>query len=390
MQINRKFLRRVSIYTVLILTVSCVPNTKKNKSSETMPEMEGKKVESIIELLVGTYSDEESKGIYKYHFNVATGELSDKLLLAEQTSPTFLCISKDRSTVYSVNRPDPATTTVYKWNENRTALLEQSTHLSEGEGPCYVALNEAENLLGVANYASGNIAVYPLDSSGAISGETQIRQHSGSGPFLPNQQSPHAHCTMFDASGRFLYVSDLGIDKVLLYRIDADRKLQEPTLALSMDPGDGPRLIISHPEKNQVFIINELSSSVVSVTVDTETGIFTRIDKQSTLPPDFEGKNACGDIRLSNDGRFLYASNRGHNSIAIFAVTEEGKMSLVHNEPVQGDWPRNFTLSPNGKFLLVANRRSNNIVVFEVDSQSGLLTYSGNQVAISQPVCLVF
>lgn len=390
MQTQRKSLRSLSIYTLLILIMACKSNTKNDKSSKAISEIEEKEVGSTVELLVGTYSDEESKGIYKYNFNIATGELSDKLLLAEQTSPTFLCISKDRSTVYSVNRPDPATTTVYKWNENRTALLEQSTHLSEGEGPCYVTLNEAENLLGVANYASGNIAVYPLDSSGAISGKAETRQHSGSGPFLPNQKSPHAHCTMFDASGRFLYVTDLGIDKVLLYPIDADGKLQEQQLALGVDPGDGPRLLISHPEKNQVFIINELSSSVVSATTDPETGIFTRIDKQSTLPSDFEGKNACADIRLSNDGRFLYASNRGHNSIAIFSVTEEGKMSLVHNEPVQGDWPRNFTLSPNGKFLLVANRRSNNIVVFNVDTESGLLTYSGNQTPISQPVCLVF
>lgn len=390
MQTNRKLLRNISIYALLILTVTCKPNTKNNQSSEAISEMEGKEIDSTVELLVGTYSDEESKGIYKYSFNLATGELGDKLLLAEQTSPTFLCISKDRSTVYSVNRPDPATTTVYKWNDDRTALQEQSTHLSEGEGPCYVTLNEAENLLGVANYGSGNIAVYPIDSKGAISGKTQTKQHSGSGPFLPNQKSAHAHCTMFDASGRFLYVSDLGIDKVLLYPIDAEGKLQEQQLALEMDPGDGPRLLVFHPKKNQAFIINELSSSVVSVTVDSETGIFTRIDKQSTLPTDFEGKNACADIRLSNDGRFLYASNRGHNSIAIFSVTEEGELSLQHNEPVQGDWPRNFSLSPDGKFLLVANRKSNNIVVFEVDTESGSLTYSGNQVPISQPVCLVF
>lgn len=370
--------------------MACKQDTKKNQRSETVSEMEGEQVESTIELLVGTYSDEESKGIYKYNFNPATGALSDKILLAEQTSPTFLCISKDRSTVYSVNRPDPATTAIYKWNEDRTALNLQSTHLVEGEGPCNVVLNEAENLLAVANYSSGNIAVYPLDSNGAISGETQTRQHSGTGPILPNQESPRAHCALFDASGRFLYISDLGIDKVLQYPIDSEGNLQEPQVAFAADPGDGPRLLISHPNKNQVFMINELSSSVVSATVDKETGTFTRIDKQSTLPPDFKDKNSCADIRLSNDGRFLYASNRGHNSIAIFSVTEEGKLSLLRNEPVQGDWPRNFTLSPDGEFLLVANRKSNNIVVFKVDKKSGMLTYSENQASISQPVCLVF
>ena len=390
MRTNRKLLRSVSVYSLLILIMACKSNTKNDKSSKAISEIEKKEVEGTIELLVGTYSDEESKGIYKYHFNVNTGELSNKLLLAEQTSPTFLCISKDRSTVYSVNRPDPATTTVYKWNEDRTALLEQSTHLSNGIDPCYAALNEAENILAVANYSSGNIAVYPLDSNGVISGEPQTRQHSGNGPFLPNQASPRAHCAMFDASGRFLYISDLGIDKVLLYPIDTEGNLQEQQVALTADPGDGPRLLVSSPDKNQVFIINELSSSVVSATVDKETGIFSKIDKQSTLPPDFKGKNTCADIRLSNDGRFLYASNRGHNSIAIFSVTEEGKLSLIHNEPVQGDWPRNFTLSPDGEFLLVANRRSNNIVTFKVDTESGLLTYSGNQTPISQPVCLVF
>jgi len=390
MKTEIKLIRNTLIYTLLILAMACKKDIKKNQRSEAVSEMEGEQVESTIELLVGTYSDEESKGIYKYNFNPATGTLSDKILLAEQTSPTFLCISKDRSTVYSVNRPDPATTAIYKWNEDRTALNLQSTHLVEGEGPCNVVLNEAENLLAVANYSSGNIAVYPLDSNGAISGGTQTRQHSGTGPILPNQESPRAHCALFDASGRFLYISDLGIDKVLQYPIDSEGNLQVPQVAFAADPGDGPRLLISHPNKNQVFMINELSSSVVSARVDKETGTFTRIDKQSTLPPDFKDKNSCADIRLSNDGRFLYASNRGHNSIAIFSVTEEGKLSLLRNEPVQGDWPRNFTLSPDGEFLLVANRKSNNIVVFKVNKKSGMLTYSENQASISQPVCLVF
>ena len=390
MSTSMPLFKNILIFFCFVLIIGCKPNSKKTGDSEDIATMEKKETKTSVELLVGTYSDEDSKGIYKYNFDPATGKLSDKLLLAEQTSPTFLCISKDRSTVYSVNRPDPATTTVYKWNEDRTALIEKSTHLSEGDGPCYVALNEAENMLGVANYNSGNIALYHIDSEGNISGETQTKQHTGSGPFLPNQKSAHAHCTLFDASGRFMYVSDLGIDKVLLYPIDANGKLQEQQLALGMDPGDGPRLLIFHPSKNQAFIINELSSSVVSASVDEETGVFTKIDKQSTLPSDFEGKNACADIRLSNDGKFLYASNRGHNSIAIFSVTNEGQLNLIHNEPVQGDWPRNFTLSPDGEYLLVANRISNNIVVFKVDKATGLLTYSGNQATISQPVCLVF
>ena len=261
---------------------------------------------------------------------------------------------------------------------------------SEGVGPCFVELNKAENLLSVANYASGNIAVYIIQPNGAISKEVQTRQHSGSGPVRPNQVAAHAHCTKFDVAGKFLYAVDLVIDKVLSYPIDADGKLGEQQIALRTDAGDGPRHLIWHPTKNIAFVINELSSSVISALVDTETGNFQRIDKKGTLPLDFEGDNNCADIHISTDARFLYASNRGHNSIAIFSVSEDGHLQLIANEFVQGDWLRNFNLAPDGRHLLVANRKSNNITVFKIDPTSGLLSYTGNQVELSQPVCLKF
>ena len=380
---------RSTLLSIFFVLIGCKSDPRNTASEKIVMKTENIIKHKPMELLVGTYTNEKSKGIYKLDFDVQTGSLSNTILLAECENPTYLHISKDRSKVYISNELEPGSISIYEFTEDRKSLTLLGDYSSEGRGACFIELDKNENLVAAANYSSGSIVVYKLDKTGNIDDGPMGRQHNGSGPH-PNQDSAHAHCVKFDASGKYLYAVDLGIDEILSYEISGNHEIGNGKTALKTDPGDGPRHMIFHPNRNIAFVINELSSSIFSVAVDKVTGKLERIDKQSTLPEDFKGDNACADIHLGKNGKFLYASNRGHNSIAVFSVADNGVLELLDTEPVKGDWPRNFTLSPDGNFLLVANRKSNNITVFKVDEDSGLLSYTGKQLEISQPVCLKF
>ncbi|MCB0669736.1 MAG: lactonase family protein, partial [Saprospiraceae bacterium] len=206
---------------------------------------------------------------------------------------------------------------------------------------------------------------------------------------LPNQKGPRAHCVKFDPNGKFLYTVDLGIDQIITYPVSASG-VGEATSRFALDPGDGPRHFIFDPTRDLAYVVNELGSSVVSMRIDHNTGELTRIDKKGTLPEGFEGDNYCADIHISSDGKFLYASNRGHNSLAIFSVGDQGELEKIGVESVQGEWPRNFTLSPDEKYVLVANQNTDNITVFNRNTETGALTFTGNQYQLSKPVALKF
>ncbi|MCK0189973.1 lactonase family protein [Arenibacter sp. F20364] len=371
-------------FMLLLITIGC-KNQPKNTGSEGQQPVQ----KDGLKLLVGTFAEGEEQGIYQVDFNTETGELTNRQHVVKENKPGYLYLSKDGERVYSSNGTKPGSVSAFQWNEDKSALERVANRPSIGDGACYIALNSNENLLAAANYASGGIVLYPVNEKGAVLDAPQAIQHTGNGPH-PNQNSAHAHCVKFSDNGEFLYAIDLGIDQILTYPIDSENKLGKAEVGLQLDPGDGPRHLIFHPSKNMAFVINELSSTVVSATIDPATGQFQRIDKLSTLPTDYDGKNACADIHLSPNGKFLYASNRGHNSLAIYSVSDSGHLKLVTIESVQGDWPRNFTLSPDGKFLLVANQKSNNITVFKVDQQTGLLEFTGTEISISQPVCLKF
>ncbi len=382
MPLNIKYLY---IGVMMFSLLSC---TKKVKESNPIEKQEVMKSETI-EMLVGSYTDESSKGIYKFDFNPLEGTITNKVLVVETVSPSYFDISKDKQFVFAVNETDPGQASSFKWNEERTKLNPISKASSEGIHPCFVEINGAENLMAIANYSSGNVSVYNI-KDGEIKESPQTRQHNGSSIVKPNQEAPHAHCSKFGTNGKYIYVADLGIDEIVSYSVDEKGKLGEKQIALAMDKGDGPRHFIFHPSKNIVFIINELSNTVTSAKVDITTGKFEKIDKQSTLPKDYTEKSYCADIHISSDGKFLYASNRGHNSLAIFSVSEEGNLQLLTTTSVEGDWPRNFTLSPDEKYLLVANQKSDNITVFSRDNETGLISFTENEVKLSKPVCVKF
>lgn len=348
-----------------------------------------KPTEPTLELLVGTYTGSGSEGIYRFSFSPLTGNLTKKQLVASASNPSYLTTSKDKRKIFAVSENNDGGVSSYKWNADRTQLEPINEQPSEGSAPCYIELSPKEHLLATANYVTGSIAVYTINREGVIQPSPAFRQHRGNGPVVPNQESPHAHCTKFSTDGRFLYAVDLGNDKVLVYPI-VNGVVGEESTALAMDPGDGPRHLIFHPSKSIAFVINELSSSVVSASINSRTGTFNRISKVSTLPKDYKGENACADIHISGDGQFLYTSNRGHNSLAIFKVSDDGELEKIATEPVHGNWPRNFTLSPNEQFILVANQKSNDISVFKRNPDSGLLMFTGKKTEIDQPVCLKF
>jgi len=368
-------MKRSILFLVLIMLISC--NQKKEKANN-----------KTIQLLVGTYTSESSEGIYAIDFNTSDGSLSNQRLVAESENPSYLTKSSDGKFVFAVNENDHGEISSFKWNDDNTALISISKKTSLGIHPCFIELSKSNNMIAVANYSSGNFAVYQVENGELKS--SQIRKHEGSGVVKPNQNSPHAHCSKFSNDGKFLFVADLGIDKIVGYPLNEKNQLGEKFTALKMDAGDGPRHFVFHPKNNIVYIVSEFSNTVTVAEINSETGFFTKIDKQSTLPIGFKGDSFGADIHISSDGNYLYASNRGHNSIAVFLVDRNGSIKLIETVGVEGDWPRNFTLSPNEKFLLVANQKSNNITVFERDAKTGLLTFTGVDYKISKPVSLKF
>ena len=371
------------IYSICIVSLmSCSKEKKEDKIVKNTPDME-----QSTKILVGTYTSGSSEGIYSLEFNAQTGELKNPNLVAPSENPSFLTLDNDGEHVYAVNENMEGEISVFRWNEAKTELLERVRVSSEGKHPCYVSLGN--NMLTVANYSSGNFSVFEV-TDGKLKKNPEIRNHKGKSIVKPNQNEPHAHSSEFSKDGKFLYVADLGIDKIVGYTIDSNNKMGETFTALQMDAGDGPRHFVFHPSMDIVYIISEFSNTVTVATIDRNSGKFTKIDKKSTLPEDFTKESFCADIHISSDGQFLYASNRGHNSVAIFEVGADGTINLKGTEPTNGNWPRNFALSPDEKMLLVANQKSDNITVFKRDQKTGLLSFTGNQIKISKPVCLKF
>jgi 6-phosphogluconolactonase len=241
----------------------------------------------------------------------------------------------------------------------------------------------------VANYVGGNVSAFPILTDGRLSASSDMDQHQGKGP-RPQQDAAHAHCIIPDPNNDYALAVDLGIDQIISYKLDKSKgKLeQQAQPAFTAKAGAGPRHLTFHPSnKRFAYVINELNATLTTFTYNPATGTLTEVETVSTLPADFTGENACADIHVSADGKFLYGSNRGHNSIVVFAIDQNSnKLTLVQHVSTQGNWPRNFGFSPSGKTMLVANQRSNNITTFKVDPQSGKLTYTGNSTPVSSPV----
>jgi len=336
-------------------------------------------------LFVGTYTDGDSEGIYTYSFDSGTGELSNEKLVAKLPNPSYLTISKDKKHLYAVQETDNFDSLgggISAFKLEKGALELQNSMGTQGAHPCHVSLS-GDGQLAVANYTGGNVALFSLNEDDSLGNDPQIIDHK----VLDTTKTAHAHMAQFNVDG--LMVTDLGLDAVKRYQKNDEGFVPGQQPSLPFADGAGPRHFTFGKGRKFLYVINELNSTL-SVFEKDANGSYQQIETKSTLAADFDGESFCADIHLSPDGRFLYGSNRGENTIVIFAVDgTSGKLSLVGRESVSGDWPRNFTMDPSGDFLLVANQRSENIVVFKRDAENGTLTFL-NETKHPIPVCLVF
>lgn len=350
-----------------------------------------------LTLYVGTYTTGSSEGIYGYEMDRVTGALS-RFGSFKSINPSFLTIDRQRRFLYAVNeindfggQPsgsvsafaiDPATRHLRFLNEQAT----------RGADPCHLSLDRKRRALLVANYTGGSVTVLPVRPDGTLDPATDVKRHEGAG-IKEQQKGPHAHCVILDRRERHALVADLGIDKVMVYRFQRSpgRLTSNNPAWAELKPGAGPRHLSLHPNGKYLYVINELDSTLTSFAYNEDKGTLIAIDNLSTLPGDFSGVSYCADVHVSPSGRFLYGSNRGHNSIVVFEINKRtGKPSLLQHVSTEGDWPRNFTLDPTGRFLLVANQRSDNVVTFAIDPRSGRLQPTGRNETIPAPVCLRF
>ncbi|MGI8912632.1 MAG: lactonase family protein, partial [Chloroflexota bacterium] len=307
---------------------------------------------------------------------------------------SFLVLHPSGRFLYTVNEvytADSGAVSAYAVDAISGGLTFLNRQPSHGGAPCHLALDAAGHALLVANYQTGSVAVLPIAEDGCLGSASDVLQHVGSSINAQRQQGPHAHSVTFDPDGRFVLVCDLGLDKILVYRFDGERGKLVPhaTPWAEVRAGAGPRHLDFHPSGRWVYAINELDSTIDVFAFDREAGTLLSLQHVSTLPPDIKGTNHCADIHVAPSGRFVYGSNRGHDSIAVFGVDDHtGRLSPVGHTATNGRTPRNFAIDPTGSWLFVANQDSDSIVPFHVDAQNGHLEPAGPPVAVPTPVCV--
>ena len=350
-------------------------------------------------LYVGTYTGKDSKGIYAYSFDAASSALTPLGLAAETVNPSFLAIDPSRRFLYAVNElgnyqgASSGAVTAFAINHQtgRLSLLNQVP--TRGADPCYIAFDKTGKFALVANYTGGSVAVFPVQPDGHIGESSAFVQHTGSSVNKDRQEGPHAHWIETTPDNRFALVADLGLDKLLVYRFNSKSGTLTPDNPpyASLDPGVGPRHIAFHPNGKLVYVINELQSSVTAFSYDGGTGTLKKLNTVSTLPKGFSARNDAAEIKVHPSGKFLFASNRGNDTIAAFSIdAHSGNLTLIDFFPTEGKTPRNFEIDPTGKLLLVANQDSNNIVVFRIDAGTGRLTPTSQTLNVPAPVSLKF
>lgn len=352
-----------------------------------------------VRLYIGTYTRGKSEGIYMTELNVSSGELSPPRLAAPVENPSFLAAHSSGDYVYAVGEvsgfggQQAGAVSAFSVDAGTGGLDLINQQPSGGRGPCHLIVDGAGKNVLVANYGGGSVAVLPIGEDGRLRPASCVIQHSGSSVDTQRQKGPHAHGVYLDADQRFAFVADLGLDQILGYRFDGESSklvAGDPPHA-SVPPGAGPRHFAFHPSGKFAYVINELDSTITAFGYDAPSGTLTAIESVSALPAGFEGKSFTAEIEVHSTGRFLYGSNRGHDSIAVFAVNpEDGRLKLVEHESTQGEAPRHFAIDPTGRFLLAANQNSDNIVAFRIDAASGALEPTGHEIKVGSPVCVLF
>ncbi len=354
--------------------------------------------DGVVWVYVGTYTKTPDAGINFLAFDLATGKLTQPVVVAPTPNPSFLALNRRKPVLYAINevselagRPGGVVRAyAVQPKSGQLAILNQQ--YSGGPGPCHVNVDQTGRTVLVANYSGGSVASFPLRPDGSLAPAATIDHHHGSSVNPSRQTGPFAHCVEVDPANRFVLSADLGIDKVMIYRLDAATGSLAPNQPANVDTarGAGPRHIAFHPNGQFVFVVNELDSTIGVFRYDGAQGRLQAVQRVSTLPRGFAGASTAAEIQVHPSGRFLYASNRGHDSIAIFAVDPgTGTLRCLGHQSTFGKSPRHFAIDPSGHYLLAANQEGGNVVVFRIDSQSGMLQPTGVSATIPMPVCIV-
>jgi 6-phosphogluconolactonase len=359
---------------------------------------------------VGTYTEPirfgtgkilegKGEGIYAFRMDGATGELALLGTTTGVTNPSYLAFAPAGRRLYAVNelkefagRPS-GTVSAFAVDLQSGQLEFLNRQLTHGTDPCHVLVDPRGTHVFVANFMSGSVCVMRVQDDGTLGAASDFLQHHGSSIDPVRQKGPHAHSVTLDATGRFAFVPDLGLDKLMIYRFDRRREMLEPNAVpwLKMRPGAGPRQVAFHPTGRFAFLINELDSTLAALAFDRRRGAFDLVQTVSTLPREFGGDNTCAHVQVAPSGRFVYASNRGHDSLAVYgADPRTGRLRCVGHAPTQGRTPRQFEIDPTGRFLLVANQDSDAVVTFRIDPRTGALHPTGHVSRVPTPVCVKF
>ena len=348
-------------------------------------------------LYIGTYTKGASEGIYVYRFDASTGSMEHLSTTTGVEDPSFLAIGPDGRNLYSVGEvgggPGQPTGAVHAFSIDQTTgeLAHLNYQSSRGEGPCHVGVDQTGRYVLAANYRSGSVAMLPIRDDGSLGEATGFVQHEGSSVNTDRQEGPHAHSIIVDPANRYAFAPDLGTDRVMVYQLDLDQGRlvpnDEPWAPTAS--GAGPRHFDFHPSRKYAYVIDELDSTFTAYAYDEASGALTQLQSLSTLPKDFAGTSYCADVHVHPSGRFIYGSNRGHDSIVVCGIEEDtGKLKYLGCESTQGKTPRNFALDPTGAYLLAANQDSDSVVTFRVDQETGRLEPTGFVAQVPTPVCL--
>tara|TARA_R110002072_G_scaffold303123_1_gene494652 strand:- start:59204 stop:60334 length:1131 start_codon:yes stop_codon:yes gene_type:complete len=347
-------------------------------------------------IYVSAFAAGEKGAIHAFRFDSETGALKPQHQTSDVQHPFFLVISADGRFLYSIDTDKfggeenefVAAYSIEKQTGKLTRLNRQS---AKGSASCYLDIDSTGKTVVLANYSSGSVAALPVREDGSLGEATSFVQHEGSSINPRRQKAPYAHSIVISPDNRFALAADLGIDKVLSYHLDATRSkltVNDAQPSVSVDPGSGPRHLTFHPNGKSVYLINELKNTVTFFSFESESGQLKSKQTISTLPADFDGVTHTADLKITPDGKFLYGTNRGHDSIAAYRIDDDGMLTLINIEPSLGKGPQNLLITPDGKWLLCANMPGNNVVVFQIDSKSGELKATGEPVTVPMASCI--
>ncbi|MFT3705760.1 MAG: lactonase family protein [Agriterribacter sp.] len=344
-------------------------------------------------LITGTYTSGKSEGIYVYTFNSKDGNFKT-ISHVKTSNPSYLTVSRDEKFVFAVNEnhnnDNGGAVSSFSFNKSNGTLTPINEQLSGGDDPCYIETDHTGKWIFVGNYSSGTLSVLPVDADGKIGKSTTTIKHEGTGVNKDRQERAHVHCTFISNDNKWLFVPDLGIDKVMIYAFDAStgKLTPAPQPFVKLKDGAGPRHITFHPNNKYAYVIEEMGGAVDAY--DYSNGQFKFIQHIASVQANDTGFIGSADIHVTADGKFLYASNRGgFNTLAIYSINQkDGKLQLSGHQSTLGSIPRNFIIDPSGNFLLAANQQSDDIVIFKRNQQTGLLTDTGKRISVGNPVCL--